>query len=339
MPNDANQSPTAAETLADWTSAANALALLRAALSKGILGDLAQPMTARELADARDLDPVLTRIFCQALEAHGIAVRNGERYQAQPAFLELDGPDCPLPLGDQVAANEYLQRGIALCFDDAPGFADVAEEESLAIARLAWGQPSSAAAQEMWRGVDAAMPEVREVWTKGATHAEFGCGAGRDLLRIAAMYPNVHAVGHDVLPHVIEDCRAAVLSLGLDERVSFVLGDVQELTLKDTYDTIMWSQMFFPPHVRAVTIRTIAQALKPGGLLMMPLMPDVPAPEMTDYTPAMRGLLLARLAYPRWRIQWDSEQDVRAELEQAAFEYVRTVPNPRTPYMIFRSSL
>lgn len=339
MSNDTNRSPTASETLAGWTAAANALALLRAARSKGILRELAQPMTARELADARGLDPTVTGIFCQALEVHGIAVRSGERYQIQSAFLDLDGPDHPLPLRDQVAANEYLQRGISSCFDDAPGFSDVAEEESLAIARLAWGQPSSGAAREMWRGVDAAMPEVAGMWTKGATHAEFGCGAGRDLLRIAAMYPNVRVVGHDVLPHIIEDCRAAALSLGLDERVSFVTGDVRDVILKGAYDTIMWSQMFFPPQTRAATIDAIARALKPTGLLMIPLMPNVPAPEMTEDTPATRALLLARLAYPRWRIQWDSEKDVRGELEQADFEHVRTVPNPRTPYMIFRSSL
>ena len=58
-----------------------------------------------------------------------------------------------------------------------------------------------------WAELDAQMPEVRKVWRTGARHAEFGCGAGRDLVRIPAMYPRVEAVGYDILENVLKHAR------------------------------------------------------------------------------------------------------------------------------------
>jgi hypothetical protein len=95
--------------------------------------------------------------------------------------------------------------------------------------------------------------------------------------------------------------------------------------------------MFFTGDARPAALRVIRRALVRGGYLLMPLMPVVPEPQETHAAPATRGLLLARLAYPRWGIRWDDPAEVRSEVESAGFEFVREIPNPRTPYLLFRA--
>ena len=327
----------ARETVAQWLADANAMALLRAAYDSNVLALLATPKTTAELAEKLDADEAAVGFFCQALEAHGIVQRDGNFLQTRPAFLALDGEDQPLQLRELVAANNALQRGIETSLKGASGFNEVNADESLALARLAWGRPGSPTAQAMWNEVDQQMPEVRDIWLAGGTYAEFGCGAGRDLLRVAVMYPRVSVVGHELLPHLVDDCRTQARALEVEDRVRFVLGDVLELETEDSYDTLMWSQMFFPPETRKAALAVIRRALVPNGYLMMPVMPAVPAPSRTDETMQTRGLLLARLAYPRWQIQWEAEETLQHEVTQAGFEYIRTIINPRTPYLLFRN--
>jgi SAM-dependent methyltransferase len=58
---------------------------------------------------------------------------------------------------------------------------------------------------------------------------ELGCGAGGNLLTMAAATPGVRAVGVDLAAEVIEEGRAAIAAVGLDN-VELRRGDVTELT-------------------------------------------------------------------------------------------------------------
>jgi SAM-dependent methyltransferase len=324
----------ASEVVLSWLASAKVVALLRAACDADLLQLLAVPATPRELAQRIGCDPARVGLLCQALQAHGVLDLVGDGYRTSPAFVALEGAGQPLLLRELVAADVVLQRGIETVLADPAEPVEVGEDESLAFARLAWGRPGSRAAQDLWRTVDEQMPEVVQMWERGGTHAEFGCGVGRDLLRIAVMYPQVHVIGYDLAEHLLDDCRAQADTLGVDDRVSLVAADVLGIEVQDAYDTLMWSQMFFPSAVRGAVLDAIVRALVPGGLLLMPLMPAVPAPDQTDRSPATRGVLLTRLAYYRWDIQWDSPEEVRREIEDAGFTYLRTIHNPRTPYVL-----
>lgn len=332
---DPNEVQAAFARATGWLASANAVALLRAAYRHDVLRRLAEPTTADELAAAIGCSADRALLFCQALEAHEVIERDGERYRTAAAWLALDDEGRPLLLRELVGANEVLQRGIADALDGGRGFAEVSADESLALARLAWGRPHSEAARQMWRQVDRQMPEVVKLWEGGGSYAEFGCGVGRDLLRVATMYPRVHVTGYDLMSHLIEECRAQAEHLGIGDRVTLVQGDVSRLELDRAYDTLMWSQMFFGPDARPPALAAISRALRPGGFLLMPLMPPVVSPPQTDTTPATRGLLLARIAYARWEIQWSPADAVRAEVERAGFRFVRELPNARTPYLLF----
>ncbi|MEJ2358354.1 MAG: class I SAM-dependent methyltransferase [Deinococcales bacterium] len=302
----------------EWEVGANALSLLGAAQRCGLLDGLREGHTAAEAAMGLGLDATQVGRVCMALEALGVLRRRGPAYVLTDGWRTLTAPDQPGLLGP------------------APGLEGVDPEEVVAVSDSVWGVPRSSEVERSWTGLDASMPEVRDAWRAGARHAEFGCGAGRHLLRVVAMYPRVTAVGYDVLPHGLAPARELATALGLGARVEFRMEDTAELTLVDEFDTILWCQMFFSGAVRAATIDNIRRALKPGGYLVMPLMPDLPSLEQVEITPAERSTLLLSVACPRWNVQWPVGREVRRELEQAGFEHLHTLQHGSTPFMVMR---
>lgn len=326
----------AEKALLEWTVAANALAVLRAAHRSGLFDALREPLTPAEGAARLGLDLQQTQRVCMALDALQVLRREGAAYQLTEGWAMVGADDQPTALGDQLGVTQPLQRAIAGCFDPSIGFEAVPPEEAVALARSVWGVPNSPAALQSWAALDAAMPEVRAIWEAGGRHAEFGCGAGRDLLRVAVMYPNVTVVGYEILPHVLEQSRQLAASLGIEDRVELRLEDVQTTTAQAEFDTIVWSQMFFPPETRPATIASLKRALKPGGLLAMPLMADLPDPEKIEATLAAQAQLLASLAFPRWSIYWRPSAEIQTELEGAGFAHLHTLPHPRTTFLVMR---
>lgn len=323
-------------TFGAWMLGANALALLGAVERCGLLDVLREEGSPAEAAARVGLDVSQVQRVCMALGALGVLRREGRAYVLTDGWRTLTAPDRPAVLADRLGLVSVVTRALSECFEPAPGFDGVASEEAVALAASVWGVPQSEEARRSWASLDAAMPEVRDAWRAGARHAEFGCGAGRDLLRVVAMYPDVTAVGYEVLPHVLEPARELATALSLEDRVEFRVEDVAGLSIVDEFETIMWSQMFFSGDVRAATIESIRRALKPGGFVLMPLMPDLPSPDRSEVTPAERSTLLLSVAYPRWKIRWPPSGEVREELEEAGFEHLHTLPHPRTPFMVVR---
>jgi hypothetical protein len=56
--------------------------------------------------------------------------------------------------------------------------------------------------------------------------------------------------------------------------------DAADLTDQADFDHVQWSQFFFPADCRAAVLAAAFRALRPGGLLRMPLLtePGFPAP-------------------------------------------------------------
>jgi SAM-dependent methyltransferase len=328
---------TADELFAEWVAGANALALLRAAYSTGVLMALREPTSVEALASKLELDSDWTAILCQGLDAHGIVEYANGGYRTADGFLALDGEDRASTLGDRLGFIELLRRAIASGAERAPGFATVSEEESFALARGVWGRPTSPAALASWAELDSAIPEAKSLWEHGARHAEFGCGLGRDLLRIVVMYPSVTAVGYELMPHIAEETRREAERLAVADRLTIETRDVLTVDGEDEFDSILWSQMFFPLAQRPRVIEIIRRALRPGGVLTMPIMPDLPDPSSTPGETPVRLLLTAALAYRRWEIYWVPEASIVAELETFGFAHLRTVPHVRgTPFVVMQ---
>lgn len=320
--------------VAEWVAGFNALVLLRVAHAVGLLQTLADPATVEDVAAKLETDAEWTAMLCQALDAFGILERHDGRYRTVEGLRALDGEDRASTLGDRLGFSGVIHGAIEAGPPRSPEFAAVSSEESLALARSVWGRPTSPAAIASWHELDAAIPEARTLWEAGADHAEFGCGAGRDLLRILIMYPLVRAVGYELLDHIAEETRQAAIELGVSDRLTVETRDVCTIADESRFDTILWSHMFFPPPAREEAIEAIRRALRPDGVLLMPIMPDLPDPDATPRERPTQLLLTAALAYRRWNIHWVPETEIVAELETFGFRFLRTVPHLRgTPFL------
>jgi DNA-binding IclR family transcriptional regulator len=85
-----NQAFNATQTLSGWIAGAKALSLLQLASSTGILEVTAKSVTLAEIQrKTKNSNPELVENICQALEAHGVLEREGERYRLSPDFALL----------------------------------------------------------------------------------------------------------------------------------------------------------------------------------------------------------------------------------------------------------
>ena len=323
--------------LLEWTVSAGAMDLLGAASRAGLLGWLSEPRSPQQLAAVAGVDGVQAARICHALLALGVVTHEGGRFALADDWAEALSPDRPLRFEDRLGFVDAWRNGLAQALDASPGFGAVDEAEAVALARGVWGAATSPAALQSWADLDAAMPEVREVWQAGGRHAEFGCGAGRDLVRVAAMYPGMRCVGYDVLPAVLETARELARAVGVEGRVELRCADVRELDVHGAYDTAVWSQMFFPPPTREASVAMLRRALRPGGYVVLPMMADLPAPDATAPNTPHRLATLVAVSYARWQLQWPTAEALSAEMQRHGFAHLYTLPHPRTPFLVMRA--
>lgn len=150
------------------------------------------------------------------------------------------------------------------------------------------------------------------------------------------MYPKVRVVGYDILDYVLDHARELARAVSVEDRVELCCADILALKLEDTFDTIVWSHMFFGPDVRPQAIASVKRALKPGGYLIIPFMADLPEPTAVTDTGSARFQLLVAAAYARWNIYWPKSAELKAEMENEGFSHLHTIPHPRTPFMVMR---
>jgi SAM-dependent methyltransferase len=98
---------------------------------------------------------------------------------------------------------------------------------------------------------------------------EVGCGAGGNLMAMAAATPGIRALGVDLAIEPIEEGRAAVAAVGL-ENLELRQGDVRALTGGELgeFDYIVAHGVYawIPPEARDALLALIASHLSPAGL-------------------------------------------------------------------------
>ena len=105
---------------------------------------------------------------------------------------------------------------------------------------------------------------------------DVGCGEGQYTLQVARRFPNATVVGVDADPAAIEAAGGAA---GASPNVRFLVHDAREPLGEDAgggFDVaVMWMVLMYLPD-RPAALAHVAGALRPGGLLMLGNMPDVP---------------------------------------------------------------
>ena len=109
----------------------------------------------------------------------------------------------------------------------------------------------------------------------------------------------------------------------MTDRVELRHVDARELRDEATFDTVQWSQFFFPRDSRAATLAVIYRALRAGGYLLVPLAMSVPNTPEQLHSPAGRVTSINQLVFGCWGVDWLNDDEVRTEVEGAGFTIIR----------------
>jgi SAM-dependent methyltransferase len=96
---------------------------------------------------------------------------------------------------------------------------------------------------------------------------EIGCGAGGNLMAMAAATPGIDALGVDLAAGPIADGQRAIAEIGL-QNVELRHGDMRELDGVGTFDYIVAHGVYswVPPEAREALLATIRAFLNPAGI-------------------------------------------------------------------------
>ncbi|MGH8282323.1 MAG: class I SAM-dependent methyltransferase [Gammaproteobacteria bacterium] len=97
-----------------------------------------------------------------------------------------------------------------------------------------------------------------------------GAGTGAELVYLAEKFPRWHFTAVEPAASMLEVCRRRAEELGIAPRCQFHEGYLDSLPLSDLFDAatcLLVSQFILERDARSDFFRTIAQRLKPGGIL------------------------------------------------------------------------
>jgi SAM-dependent methyltransferase len=121
-------------------------------------------------------------------------------------------------------------------------------------------QPDRMAALAVLHGLTPPRPATARV-------LELGCGAGGNVLAIAAERPGVRALGVDLAARPVAAAQATARAAGI-HNATFGVGDVRALGDVGEFDYVIAHGLYawVPPDVREAVMAAIAERLSPDGI-------------------------------------------------------------------------
>jgi 2-polyprenyl-3-methyl-5-hydroxy-6-metoxy-1,4-benzoquinol methylase len=227
--------------------------------------------TSAELAERAGLDERYVREWLGAMTSAGIATidRTTRRYTlpaAHAAFLGRDAAG-----GNMAAMFQFIsvlgavETDIVECFWKGGGvpyekfdrFHEVMAEES--------AQTTVAALED---AIVPLVPGLAARLDQGIAVADIGCGQGKALNRLAALYPNSRFTGFDLCADTVAAARTEAVSLGLGN-VAFEQRDATHLADGEGFDLIFTFDAVHDQAHPAAVLANIRRLLKPGGIYLM----------------------------------------------------------------------
>lgn len=318
-----------------WVASAQALAVLGAAVGSGALDVLAEPGTAAEVTERCGLDPGVANALLEALRAHDLVEDTGDgRLRLAPDVAALRHRDATQPLStllpgawariDALRAAAGPPTRYTQPDDTGNGGPEV-----LAVA-ASTGISALSPARVRPEMLEALVPELVDRMRR-SHHVEIGCGVGNMLFSLLLDFPDMTAVGVEIDPATVAEARRRAELLGVADRVELRGADAAELTDYDRFDTAQWSQFFFPTPSRPAVLAAAYRALKPGGLLIMPLLTAPGFPTAGTPIDQLQDVAVYRLLLTHWGIPVHGAEELTAEVTAAGFHVTRAMALPAGP--------
>lgn len=195
---------------------------------------------------------------------------------------------------------------------------------------------------------------------------------GGNLFGTATTYPSVTAVGIEIDELTAAEAERRAHVLGVSDRVEVRSMDACDMQDEGVFDTIQWSQLFFPTATRPLVLRAMHRALKPGGYLFMPWYASVSEDEQPSRSTMLRIALramrsggasylaylndalgdtrrrrkaerrratLTRLLFSGWGVPMRTVEELASEVTRGGFTVVRAEPIPVSQFTLSRGLL
>lgn len=237
------------------------------------------PVTAAELASRTGIHERYAREWLEQqavsdmIAADGEAEADRRRYSIHPTHAEVltdqDSPYYAAGAALMVAGVARAVPMLAHAFRHGSGvpYADYGTEVRRGIA--AFNRPAFLhELGSVW------LPSITELHERLSTRPrarilDLGCGSGTSSIAMAKAYPNVEVVGLDLDHASVLEARAAAKAAGLEERVTFHLGDAADEQADGGFDLVTIFEALHDMGDPAGALRTARSHLTDGGSVLV----------------------------------------------------------------------
>ncbi|MEU0843075.1 class I SAM-dependent methyltransferase [Streptomyces sp. NPDC005962] len=306
----------------ELATAAEQATLVHVALQTGLLTRCAEPTTALDLADALGTSEERVEDVCTALVALGALepVPKGA-YRLTADWMGLTRGGVDVSLMNALAGAAARRQTLAQILGSPPSYWELDAGSRSAMADSVTLATTTEFGRALTRAAVTEIPELEQAVKAGGSWLELGCGVAGMLLGTLVAYPDMTAVGVDVAPDLLDTARARAERLGVADRVQFVEADATTYQHDKPVDIVFWSQFFFPAASRRAALDNAFARLRPGGLLVCPVLPGQDQDPTSRSIAAQQSSLLALLIRDWAPIQ--SFEELADEITGAGFADIR----------------
>jgi 2-polyprenyl-3-methyl-5-hydroxy-6-metoxy-1,4-benzoquinol methylase len=98
---------------------------------------------------------------------------------------------------------------------------------------------------------------------------DVGCGTGSSSVALARAYPHITVDGLDLDPASVDDARVHAKDSGVDDRVSFRVGDAAEIDVDGAYELVTIFEALHDMGDPVGALRAVRRALTDGGSVLL----------------------------------------------------------------------
>ncbi len=235
---------------------------------------------AVSIARAAHVDPDYVNRWCDAAYAAGYLDADGDRFRLTPLGLAMrpDAPEALFPMAVQSVLSAHMAERAAglMRTGERPGESVLAERETV----LPWFGPMLEAsfAPLFERTICPGVPAFAEVDARGGLAVDLGCGNGWYLRALARRCSRLRGLGVDGFDENVRQARRLAAEAGLDQRLTFMQGDIHGLALDEPADLIAMNRALHHVWEKGADalFGWLRDNVKPGGFVVVwePAWPD-----------------------------------------------------------------